>query len=301
MHPRFRVAATIAALSALALAGCAAPTPQSGGGVVRVVASTNVYGDIAAAIGGDRVKVTSILDNPAQDPHSFEANAQVQLELSKAAIVIENGGGYDDWTDTLLAGANNPGAVVLNASDLSGYDKAPAGGQFNEHVFYDFPTMSKLADAVAAAMTGADPAGKETFLANARKFEAGLATLQQREAAIKAAHSGTGVAITEPVPGYMLEASGLVDVTPAEFSEAVEAGTDVSPLVLARTLALFDDGTAKVLVYNAQTSGAETDQVIAQARKDGIPTVPVSETLPAGLDYLGWMSSNLDAIEAALA
>lgn len=294
--------ATLASLTAVSLTACAAPagTTETDDGLIHLVASTNVYGDIATKVGGDLVQVTSILDDPSQDPHSFEANAQVQLDLSKADIVIENGGGYDDWADTLLAGAKNSDAVVLNASDISGFDQKPATGEFNEHVFYDFPTMKKVADELADAFAAIDPSAKDTFSANAKKFDDALAELEAREAAIKASHSGTGVAITEPVPGYLLEASGLDNVTPAEFSEAVEEGTDVSPAVLADTLATFSGGTAKVLVYNAQTSGPETEQVLAEAKKNGVPTVPVTETLPAGKDYLGWMSGNLDALEAAL-
>jgi len=295
------LALTLAGVTAVSLSACAAPaTSTEADALIHVVASTNVYGDIAAKVGGDRVQVSSILDDPSQDPHSFEANAQVQLDLSKADIVIENGGGYDDWADMLLAGAKNPDAVVLNASDISGFDQKPSTGEFNEHVFYDFPTIKKVADTLADEFSKADPSGTGTFTANAKKFDDALADLEAREATIKARHSGTGVAITEPVPGYLLEASGLDNVTPAEFSAAVEQGTDVSPAVLAATLATFSSGKAKVLVYNAQTTGAETEQVLAEAKKDSVPTVPVTETLPAGKDYLGWMTSTLDALESAL-
>lgn len=296
--------AALAGMTAISLSACAAPSTGSStpdDGLIHVVASTNVYGDIATKVGGELVQVTSILNDPSQDPHSFEADAQVQLDLSKADIVIENGGGYDDWADTLLAGAKNSDVVVLNASDISGFDQEPASGEFNEHVFYDFPTMEKLADKLAEEFAAVDPSGKDTFTANAQKFGDALAELEAREATIKASHAGTGVAITEPVPGYLLEASGLDNVTPAEFSEAVEEGTDVSPAVLADTLATFSNGTAKVLVYNSQTSGPETEQLLAEAKKDSVPTVPVTETLPAGDDYLSWMSANLDALEAALA
>ena len=108
------------------------------------------------------------------------------------------------------------------------------------------------------------------------------------------------MAITEPVPLYMLEAIGLVDKTPAAFSHAIEEGTDVSPAVLSSTVALFRENAVKLLVYNEQTSGAETDKVIAAAKSAHVPVVPVTETLPQGKDYIGWMNGNLDAIAAAL-
>lgn len=287
----------VAALAALALAGCAATPEAEDDGLVHVVASTNVYGDIARSIGGDLVDVTSIIEDPAQDPHSFEADARVQLALSKADVVIENGGGYDDFVDTLLRGADNAGATVLNAVDISGLDTS---GEFNEHVWYNFEVVGKVVDSLTETLSAADPASAATFTANAAAFHTALDTLQQKTATLKGQFAGTAVTITEPVPGYLLDAIGLDNVTPEAFSEAIEEGTDVSPAVLADTLALFTGGTAKLLVYNEQTTGPETEDVLDAAKAAGVPVVPVTETLPAGTDYIGWMTSNIDAIDTAL-
>ncbi len=60
-------------------------------------------------------------------------------------------------------------------------------------------------------------------------------------------------------------------------------------------------GQVKLLAYNEQTSGPETERVLAAAKQAGIPVVPVTETLPKGKDYIGWMNANLDAVESALA
>jgi len=299
-----RVITTSAILltAALALTGCAGSgsSAEPTDGRIRIVASTNVYGDIARQIGGDAVAVTSLIDDPSQDPHSFEADGQVQLALSKAQIVVENGGGYDDFVDTLLKGANNKDATVLNAADISGLDQNPPKGEFNEHLWYDFPVMQRVAEKIEATLSSLDASKKSTFEANTSAFVAKLDTLEAGEATIKAAHAGEGVAITEPVPLYLLDASGLVNKTPEKFSEAVEEGTDVSPLVLQQTLRLFSDHTVKVLVYNEQTSGPQTEQVLAAAKKAGVAIVPVTETLPTGKTYISWMTANLAAVSAAL-
>jgi len=299
-----RVITTSAILltAALALTGCAGSgsSAEPTDGRIRIVASTNVYGDIARQIGGDAVAVTSLIDDPSQDPHSFEADGQVQLALSKAQIVLENGGGYDDFVDTLLKGANNKDATVLNAADISGLDQNPTKGEFNEHLWYDFPVMQRVAEKIEATLSSLDASKKSTFEANTSAFVAKLDTLEAGEATIKAAHAGEGVAITEPVPLYLLDASGLVNKTPEKFSEAVEEGTDVSPLVLQQTLRLFSDHTVKVLVYNEQTSGPQTEQVLAAAKKAGVAIVPVTETLPTGKTYISWMTANLAAVSTAL-
>jgi zinc/manganese transport system substrate-binding protein len=290
---------SVALVAILALSGCAS-TSAAADGRLQVVASTDVYGDIAQSIGGGVVDVTSIISDPSQDPHSYEGDAQVQLSLSQADVVIQNGGGYDDFVTTLLSGAHNPDAVVLNAATISGIDQHPATGEFNEHVWYDFPTVKRVVDKIAATFSRLAPKDAGTFAANARTFDAKLAQLESQEAAIKATSGGVGAAITEPVPLYMLTASGIVNKTPAAFSQAIESGTDVSPAVLQQTLALFSDHAVKLLAYNEQTTGPETEAVLAAAKKANIAIVPVTETLPAHKDYLSWMASNLSAIRAAV-
>jgi zinc/manganese transport system substrate-binding protein len=292
-----------ATLTALALAGCSTPAASADKGstdTISIVASTNVWGDVAKQIAGDNATISSIIFDPSQDPHSYEANAQVQLSLSKADLVIENGGGYDDFVDTLLTSANNSKATVLNAVTISGFPK-PVSGEINEHVWYDFPTVKRVAAKITASLSKLDSAKASEFSANERKFDAALAKLEASEAAIKASSAaGAGVAITEPVPLYLLQASGLVNKTPTDFSEAIEEGTDVAPAVLQDTLRLFSNHTVKLLAYNEQTSGPETERVLAAAKAAHVAVVPVTETLPRGKDYVAWMTGNVDAIGAAL-
>ncbi len=265
-----------------------------------MVASTNVYGDIARRIGGDLVDVVSIIDDSAKDPHDYAADARDRLAISQADVVIENGGGYDSFFDTIVS-TDRKDAVALNAVVLSGYDVGANGDRFNEHVWYDVRTIKRVANALVDALTSRNPSGSATFRANGESFAADLTRLSDTEAAIAAAHTGRSVAITEPVPLYLLEASGLVNVTPAAFSDAIEQNTDVPPGVLAHVLDLFAQRSVSALLYNEQTSGPQTEAVLAAARANGIPVVPIAETLPIGETYSGWMTKNLGALSSALA
>jgi zinc/manganese transport system substrate-binding protein len=291
--------ATSSLVSALVLAaatGCGSDVAAADDGV-QVVASTNVYGDLARTIGGSRVEVTSVIDDPSADPHSYEASVRTQLAVSQADLVIENGGGYDDFMDTLLS-ATDARPTVLNAVEVSGLDADAA--DFNEHVWYDLAAMSELTGRVADALSEIDPDGAADYAASAAQLERGIAGLVAQEESARASTQGVGVAVTEPVPGHLLDALGAQDLTPAEFSAAIEEGGDVSPVVLRETLDLISAGRVRALVYNEQTSGPETEQVLNAARAAGIAVVPVTETLPDGEDYLSWMGENLDAVVAAL-
>lgn len=276
-----------------------AATSGESDGVVRVVASTNVWGAIAAQVGGDHVAVTSFISDPSQDPHSYEANTQNQLALKKAGLVIENGGGYDDFMDTMVKAAENANAPVLNAVAISG-KTAPAGGDLNEHVWYDLPTVTKVANQIAVTLSSLDKSNANQFTANASAFAASLTPITDQIASIRQKHPGAPVVINEPVPGYLLDAAGLTNKTPEEFSKAVEEGTDMAPAVLQETLKLFSSKQVRALVYNEQTTGVATEAVKKAATDAQIPVVPVTETMPDGKTYTIWMQGQVGALAAAL-
>lgn len=320
----FAAGAALAA-SALVLAGCAGPsaTPPEDDSVLRIVASTNVYGDIAATIGGDAVIVTSIIDSAAADPHSYEASARDQLAISEADLIIVNGGGYDPFMETLID-ASGTSAVVVTAVEVAGLvegddhaeddhadddahaeDDDHAGHDHiegvNEHVWYSLHAMGELAHELAHELGELAPESAADFEAHAEEFEAGIAQLEAQADELSAAHEGDGVAMTEPVPAYLLEAAGFVNLTPEAFTEAIEEGADVPPVALQETLELIGSGRVVLLAYNSQTASPETERVREAADADAIPVVDFTETLPEGQTYLSWMTANLDAIAAAVA
>ena len=281
---RPRVPLVLAAVATVLLAGCGAPAASAHDGL-SVVASTDVYGAIAAAVGGPDVQVTSIINSPDADPHEYESTPNDALAVGKAKLMIYNGAGYDDFaTKVLAASASKP--ATIDVAQLSGL--APAGGgEFNEHVWYSLPAVQKLADVVATDLAAVDASRAPAFTANAKAFDAKVDSLAGTVAAIKAKHAGQRVATTEPVPLYLIEAAGLVDATPPAFSAAVERGSDPAAAVLQQTLALFSGpDRVRALVPNAQTESPTTKQVEQAAQAGGVPVVPVTETLPAGTtDY----------------
>ncbi|KJQ52876.1 metal ABC transporter solute-binding protein, Zn/Mn family [Microbacterium sp. SA39] len=299
------VALALVSVAALTLAGCSTPaTGEGDDGTVQVVASTNVYGSIAAQIGGDRVEVTSIIESATQDPHSYEVTARDRLSVQEAGLVIENGGGYDPFVEELLDGSD---AAVLTAAEISpdfpgseGQEDAEQGAEFNEHVWFDPRTMIDVVGEIAAQLTELDPEGKADFTAAADEIIADLEGFETDLDAIKTDAGGASVFITEPLPGYLAAAAGLTDVTPEGFAESVEEGTDVAPAVLLDALNVIGSGEVTALLTNAQTGGAETDRVEAAAKDAGIPVVAFTELLEDGSSYSEWMSDAITSLAAAV-
>lgn len=304
-NTRIRRTAVIAAAAAtmMLLAGCstAGTTPAATSGALEVVTSTDVYGDIVHAIGGEKVKVVPIIHTTGQDPHSYQATTRDKLAVSRAKLLVENGGGYDDFFSTLAADTTGD-RHLIDVTRISGLapQTPTAGTDFNEHLWYNFDTMTAVADTVSKDLAGIDPANTATYAANTDRFKTDLAKLKDRTAALKAHHTGDAVAITEPVPLYLLQAAGLVNKTPAEYSHAIEAGHDVPVAVMKDTLNLISGKSVKFLAYNDQTEGPQTKALKDAATSAGVPVIGFTETLPESQTYLQWMSDNVTHIERTL-
>lgn len=275
------------------LAGCGGSPPH---GQLRVVAAESTYGDLAKELGGAHVRVKSVLTSPSADPHLFEPRLADDLAVAQADVVIENGLGYDAFMDKLLSAAPKSGRIDLVAAEVLGM----AGAGANPHLWYDVPALPRIAAAIARVFEHADPAHARDYRRRLARFVASLAPLRRTVAAIRTVHAGAAVAVTEPVPGYLLAAAGLRDLSPSGFTRAIEDGSEPPPGAFAAMLRLLRDRRVRVLLYNSQAVSPVTARVREAARAAGIPVVGVTETLPAGQTFQHWQLAQAEALQAAL-
>lgn len=287
---RFLIQAlTIAGLLGAMTAGAAAAEAK-----LAVVAAENFYGDIARQIGGDRVEVVNIIENPDQDPHLFETTPSVARALADARVVIFNGAEYDPWMPALLAAQPAAGRSVIVVADLVG---RKAGD--NPHLWYDPAAAPALAATLATEFATADPEGAAGYAERRDTFLAAWTPVRDRIAGIREKAAGAPVTASEPVFGYMAEALGLT-MRNERFQLSVMNDTEPS----ARDLAAMEDdlrsGRVKAFVYNLQVADPLTDRLLGIARESGVPVVGVTETLPAGLTFQDWMLRQVDDLGEAL-
>ena len=290
-----KTAASILALSlaALTLTGCTGQARwQKGTGPIKIVASTNVWGDIAYQIAGEEATVTALIDNVNQDPHSFEASARDQLAVQDADIVIMNGGGYDDFVEQMVEADDTP-AILINAYVASGDDDTR-----NEHIWYSASQVKDVGNVIFSALETVDRNSTPTYESNLAEFEAQIKLIEIRTAEIANAFGGAKVFATEPLIRYLLEDTGMVDITPAEFSEAIEEERDVAPYAMVEAKAVIKQ--AKFVVVNSSTSTAQINEILssypsaAYAFGELLPQDP--DTGEYYGDYFEMMASALDMI-----
>jgi zinc/manganese transport system substrate-binding protein len=279
----------------LLLAGCGSRTASTSGRV-NVVAAENVYGNIASQIGGPHVSVTSILTDPNADPHLFEPRTSNGLAVARAKVVLQNGLGYDAFMTKLENAAPSKNRIVVTMADVLGVH----GKDANPHLWYDVPRLDRIAGSIATALEHADPRRAAAYRAGLARVEGSLGPLRREVAAIRARHHGAPVAYTEPVPGYLVAAAGLDNLAPESFTRALEAGTEPVPAAVSAMDELVAKHRIRALLYNSQAVSPITSRLRDSARTAGIPVVPVTETLPAGLTFQQWQLRQARALSAAL-
>ena len=280
----------LAALAAFVLAISTAQAEP-----LKILAAENFYGDIARQIGGPDVTVTSVLSNPDQDPHEFEASPSTALAFAKARIVIYSGADYDPWALKLLSASPSRSRVVIDVANLA---RKKAGD--NPHIWYQPDNVLLLARDLTDQLAKLDPAHAADYRQRLTTFERSMQPLAARISELRRKYAGTPVTATEPVFGYMAAALGL-DMRNPRFQLAVMNDTEPSAADIAAFEQDLRSHAVKVLIYNRQTSDALTRHMREIAQQSGIPVVGVTETEPAGKDYQEWMRSQLDAIDRALA
>ena len=281
-------------LSACSGGSVGSATPSSST-AITVVAAENFYGDIVKQLGGNHVSVTSIISDPNVDPHQYESNAQTAIQVSKAQLVVENSGGYDDWMDKILAGSPNSNRLVLK-----GFDVAQVKLPENVHVWYSIDNAATIAQAITNDLKKLDPADAATFDSNLQTFKQSLQPIQQKIVAIKSKYAGTPVGLTETIYLYQAVPLGLNVLTPFEFQKAMAEGNEPPADTVVTAENQINHHQIKVLIYNEQTVTPSTTKLENDARAQNIPIVPVTETMPPGKTYQTWMLDQLNTLEQDL-
>jgi ABC-type Zn uptake system ZnuABC Zn-binding protein ZnuA/ABC-type Mn2+/Zn2+ transport system permease subunit len=162
-------AATLAAtLAAVALvAGCG---DESDSGKPQVVTTTMQLADMARQVGGDDVEVKSIL-GPDAEPHEYEPRPSDAEALADADLVLQNGGGLDDWLGGLLdtAGADADRRIATGGIPV---DTDP-------HAWHDPEAAKHMLDTVTAGLETAAPGRASAFRARARAYKAKLDAMER--------------------------------------------------------------------------------------------------------------------------
>jgi zinc/manganese transport system substrate-binding protein len=301
-HQRIVLAASLVALCT-PLAGCGGSglgaTPH---GRILAVGAENQYANVIAQVGGRYVSALAIESNPNTDPHTFEASPSVAEVIGRAGLVVQNGLGYDTFMEQVESASGGIGSnsqrKVIDVQKLLGLPDSTS----NPHLWYQPRTMPAVANAIAADLSSLQPAHAAYFQARASAFVRSLTPWLQTLRRFAAEYPDTPVATTEPVGDYMLEAAGVVNLTPFGLQADIMNGVDPAPQDVTLQNGLFSSHRVKAFVYNQQVTDSLTQSFLQEAKRHGVPVVAVYETMPTpGYDYQSWMLAEAQALRRAVA
>jgi ABC-type Zn uptake system ZnuABC Zn-binding protein ZnuA len=167
--------ALVPILALLAVLGPQAP-PAHGQTVLTAAATIDVFADFARQVGGDRVEVIQLLGDGV-DPHDYQMVPGDLANINRSQILLYNGYNLEPWLSGVLAGAAGPGLRLVQLTE--GLTPIVLGTSPNPHFWMNPQFAARYVERIRDAYTTADPAGAETYQANAARYLDQLAQLDR--------------------------------------------------------------------------------------------------------------------------
>lgn len=220
----------------------AAPAPAEAS-ALPVIASFSILADMVRQVGGDRVRVTTLV-GPNGDAHVYQPTPTDARAVAAATVVFVNGLGFEGWIERLVKAAGFKGPVVVTSRGVevkrmadpgkSGHDHGHDHGELDPHAWQSLANGQIYVRNIAEALIAADPAGRAVYEANAGRYQAQLAALDaEAQAALHALPANRRTVITShDAFGYFSRAYGITFIAPVGVSTNSEASAaDVARLI----------------------------------------------------------------------
>ena len=320
MPTRRSLLASSALAFALTLAG-----PVLAQEPMKVVATFSILGDMVSKVGGDRVAIVTLV-GPDGDAHVYQPSPSDAQAVANADLIVANGLGFEGWMDRLVEASATKAAVVtatagITPRSMEDEDHDHEEGEHEEeehaheegehhhghdhggidpHAWQSVPNAEIYVANIAKGLGAADPAGAQTYDANARAY---LAELDKLDAEIRAGiaalpESHRTIVTSHDAFGYFA-AYGLTFIAPQGMSTEAEASAqDVAHLITQ----IRDQGIAAVFVENISDPRL-LEQIAAETgAKVGGTLYSDALSGPEGpaATYIDMMRHNLAQLTAAL-
>ncbi len=283
---------------------------------LKAVASFSILGDLAKAVGGDKVEVVTLV-GPNGDAHVYEPKPADAASVAGANVVLINGLGFEGFIERLAKASATKAAIVevskgvepiKPAAEEHAHDgEAPAAeaddhhGEIDPHAFQSVPNVRLYVKNITEAFCAAAAADCDVFKANAAAYDAKLAALDADIRAVVASIPAEKRTIitSHDAFGYFAHEYGVKFLAPEGISTDSEASaSDVAKLIdqvrADKASALFVENISDPRLVN-QISAETGIKVGGALYSDALSEVDG----PAGT-YIEMMRSNVETIKGAI-
>lgn len=275
-HPSPLAAIAATALVGSALAGCSSESNDANGS--DMIATTNVWADVASAVTGEAVD--AIITGDAVDPHHYEPSAKDLSRIKGADTVVANGGAYDAALYTAAEQDRIIYAIpLLDEHEAHEHEHAhdhahmPNSLDELEHAWFAPEKVLQVAEDIADR-TGGD----------ASDVKQRIGDIQSKLNAVPHVHIG----MTETIAAGLVWGTELHDITPEEYVKASLNHQEPSAAAVAAFLEQIERGELDMLFVNPQSTNSATQRLADAAKAHNVPVVEIRETPPAGQNLLDY-------------
>jgi ABC-type Zn uptake system ZnuABC Zn-binding protein ZnuA len=289
----------------------AAAAPAWGGGPFSVVTTSTDLQSLVEAVGGDRVRVTSLA--PAiHEPHVVEVKPSQLALVKSAALLVRIGLDHEPWLARVLDTVNEPRLSPGGPRDLDVSRGIPllqtetprvrsergvhVHGFGNPHYWLDPENARPITMSIGAALARLDPAGRARFDLNRARFLAELDGRLRRWTEAMAPYRGARAVVVHESWPYFARRFGLVIVAALEPTP----GVPPSPASLAALTQRMKDTRVELLIAEPESDSAIVRQVTARSGARVVILIPSVGGDPAAPDYLSLFDLNVGRLTEAL-
>jgi ABC-type Zn uptake system ZnuABC Zn-binding protein ZnuA len=296
---------------AAALFGLSTAGPAEAAKNVKIVATITTFGQIARAVGGDRVEVY-VLDPPTQDVHFYEPRPTDILKLSKADLFVHAGLDLELWRGPLVEAARNRdffpgGRRQVDCSRGITLLDIPTGGQIsraygdihlygNPHYFTDPANFGIIAASIESKLAEVDPANAAEYKRNLAAFQSRLDAALPRWKAKLAPYAGQPLVSYHNTWPYFARTFGL------EIDTFLEPKPNIppSPSHLKDVMNEIREKKIRAILIEPFQHRPYAEEV---AKQTGAKVVLVSQSpggMPGTNDLFAWMDALTTSVANAL-
>ena len=257
------------------------PTPSAPPNPKQVLATTTLFADMAANVGGNRIKAESIV--PAgSHVEEFEPKPEDSKKVATADLIIKNGLDLDDpWAEPLLKD-KKASAVVLTLTE-----GLPTIDDDNPHMWFDVQIARKYVEKIRDALIALDAAGKDYYMTRAKDYDdqlvkldadvkAQIATIPQARRKLVTSHD----AFPYYAKAYGFEIVGFAQIEPGHDPSPAELAELVKTIKAAGVPAIFSEVGVSPAIAQTLAREAGVTKVVTDLPTDSV-------VAPPGDTYIG--------------
>lgn len=268
---------------------------------VDAVASFSILGDIVQEVGGEHVKVTTLV-GPDGDPHSFEPSPKDSKAINASDVVFVSGLGLEGWIDRLVTASGYKGHLVTASEGVNSRKMEEDGKQITDpHAWNSMANGVIYATNVMNALIKADPQDADYFRQRGTAY---IEQLQKLDAWAKTQFTGIPqskrkVLTSHDAFGYFGQEYHVSFMAPVGFSTEAEA----SASGVASLIKQIKEEKVKTYFIENQTDPRLVKQIAAASgAQPGGELYPEALSGPQGpaTTYIKAFKHNVETIVASM-